>query len=99
MLHTAIDLDLEPSAPAGHDIFGTIDVAAHGFEQIIIGVYEAIIPEPHLHARVEPDLGDLVTISQNRVDENGDYTLICNIQNYSNQPCRVTISAAKGNRQ
>jgi|GEM_PF-3930456 len=94
MLQTAINLKITPQVLARQDIFDTVALPPNGFAKIVIGIYESIIPMPALQANIEPALGETVDIMPARIDENGDYTLICMVRNRSKQACIVSIGAA-----
>ena len=60
-----------------------------------IGIFEATIPAPSLQITSHPDIGDRLGVSITKLDEDGDYILMCHVQNFSSQVCEVTIRSAE----
>lgn len=60
-----------------------------------IGIFEESIPAPSLHIKSHPDIGDRLGVSITKLDEDGDYILMCHVQNFSSQVCDVTIRSAE----
>lgn len=95
MLQTAINLQIKQQALNKQKVFDVVALPPKGFAQIIIGIYESIIPPPTLQAHITPKTADdEVDILPAKIDENGDYTLICLVRNHSKQACIVSIGAA-----
>ena len=60
-----------------------------------VGMFESTMSTPQLQVTSHPDIGDRLGISVTKLDETGDYVLICHIQNFSNEPTSVTIRSAE----
>ncbi len=73
-----------------------VRVEPKGMSDVTVGLYEASFPRPRLWMCSDPDLGDLVAVSREWIEEDGDYRLVCHVQNFGDQPCEVTISTKRG---
>ena len=72
MLQTAISLKIKPHALKKQRVFDVVALPPKGFAQIIIGIYESIIPPPALQAHITPrNTDNSVDILPARIDENG----------------------------
>lgn len=74
-------------------VIGRVNIKAHGFERMHIGIYERGIESPKFVIQTTPDVGDQFSAKLERRDDNGDYSLEYFFQNFSDQDCKVTVLA------
>lgn len=81
--------------PQEVDILHVVQLEPGGSATARIGIFEATIPTPSLHIISHPDIGDRLGVSITKLDEDGDYILMCHVQNFSPQVCDITIRSAE----
>ena len=80
--------------PSSDNIIDTVTVGPYGLATLHIGIYETVIPEPELQVTIDPAIDNLLSSSLERLEtdeDEGEYELIYHFQNYSSQPCKVTV--------
>ncbi len=60
--------------------------------EVLLGLYEKGLSSPQFEIRTEPEPGDDLKYSIARLNEAGEYRLVCYLQNFSAQTCHVTIT-------
>jgi hypothetical protein len=95
-------IDNENRRHVGHraiEIIGSVEVKPKQSGELVVGIYERGMPEPVLELKYEPNLGDVIGASLDRVeDEQGDYTLVYHLENFGDQPCKVTVVGDVGSQ-
>lgn len=83
------------NAPQKVDTPRVITLKPGESQAVRIGIFESTMPTPRLAVDSTPHLGEQLGVSVTRLDEDGDYTLICHIQNFSDHPADVTIRSTE----
>ncbi len=77
------------------DIFHVINLQPGESATVRIGIFESTIPAPQLHVKPHPNIGDRLGVSITKLDEGGDYILMCHVQNFSSTACNVIVRSAE----
>lgn len=77
------------------DVLRTVRLRADQSTTVHIGLFESSIPTPEIDITSHPDINDSLGVFITKQDEDGDYILSCRLQNFSTQPCTVTIRSAE----
>jgi hypothetical protein len=59
--------------------------------KVELGIYESCIPEPKVSLKFEPDLQQDITVLQTKIDDEGEYRLVCYLESFADRTCHVTI--------
>lgn len=86
----------DSASRANRVVIGKVNVKAHGFERMHVGIYEGRIPTPSFTVSTEPDISDQLSAKLERSDDSGDYSLEYFLQNFSDQDCEVTVWSGGG---
>lgn len=74
----------------GH-LIGAVEVKPHQAKRIEVGIYEDTMPVPRFHLEYEPDMSDMIGAALQRHDEQGDYKLYYQLENFGDVACVVSV--------
>jgi hypothetical protein len=76
-----------------HFIASDVTVKPKDSTRLGLGIYPSTEPDPVFDVAFDPDMGDAVGASLERLDIPGEpkYMLLYHFNNYGDQPCRISV--------